>query len=1280
MKSSIPLLHNHRWTLYLLTLVALLLTHESVPGQERLKKGAVVTPAASDPKLWVNQLSEEWDDWVYTSDGSRTAYSATLPAVTQFMDVKTKRTIATIPSRGMLAVTEDGATLAVGTRSGDVLIWGVRGLRELAPKHDTQISQIDISRDGRWVVTGDSLGVVKFWNVSAERLEWSAKFRDSIQALALSSDGSSVLVCWGSGALAGTVHSGSQILSGKTGKLVKELDDSKGYGVIVGTLSDDGTIAATVKDATQGIKLWDLRILRVKTLLEHRTIADAALSSDGKRLAVLDDHGVISLVDTATGAVVTVDTQSSPSFPGFVRKVQFIRGGEQVAAAVFGFGSVILSAKDGSVIETVSVSSSSPVPMESVSALASGGLVLGESSNLTVLWDLERGALRIRHGSETYAKNIVRIPLPGATPEPCSLRNVTLSPDGATVAGVLCNSTIVVISPGSGDVREYDKIGELNVNWARVLRFSDSGRLMLAAVSLSDGSKHLAVWDRRTGAFRSFPLNNKKEVTLAGFDASERHAWVVLGRDIAWNFDGHDILIIDLVGDEKVKSQHVNDICDFQRCGRDLVSVSPDGRFMAYASLTGGFRLRDLEGNSELPLEDHGIGYAITPAFSCDGKEVLYGNSFGSPILFDIDRRTAKEGRPFKEILGNSLVEVKLTFSCQDQSYFVLTGGGRLFRFPTKPADGAPLTPIEYKAAFGTIQSFSEVTKGRNLLMMATSTGIDILERSGKRLVSLIILKGGPWVVISPEGRFDTDDPESLPGLSWIMEDDPLRPLPVDMFMRDYYEPKLLKRLVEGEVLPKVKPLQSLNRAQPVVEVVSARLGTRPDLADVTVAVAEAGGDADAGPGFRLTGAYDLRLFREGQLVAQWPEPKQEGEGLKAGPNLTPAELKAWQDATRIALDPKTGKATRTFTVRLPHGKAGQHVQFSAYAFNDDRVKSAVATQEYKVPEALEPVRPRAYVISVGINTYEEPSWKLRFAASDASLMQRVLVGTLKARYEVVPISLISDYKVVRGVIHGPNYATRAVLRNVLRSLAGEDLQPFDALKGVVNANQLRRAEPDDLVLLTVSSHGYTDADGRYYLIPSNSGRLNVGGGVNPRQLRQWVSSDDLSEWLRGVDAGELILIVDTCHSAGAIEEPGFKPGPMGSRGLGQLAYDKGVRVLAASQADDVALEAQRLEHGLLTYALIREGLEAERANTNKDGKITLDEWLTYGAERVPTLYEELKTGRLKPLAIVGRDPIPVKASGALNSVKKNAFQQPALFNFKRKNREVVIVEVPPQP
>jgi hypothetical protein len=80
------------------------------------------------------------------------------------------------------------------------------------------------------------------------------------------------------------------------------------------------------------------------------------------------------------------------------------------------------------------------------------------------------------------------------------------------------------------------------------------------------------------------------------------------------------------------------------------------------------------------------------------------------------------------------------------------------------------------------------------------------------------------------------------------------------------------------------------------------------------------------------------------------------------------------------------------------------------------------------------------------------------------------------------------------------------------------------------------------------------------------------------------ISSDDLSRWLRDVDAGELDMIIDSCFSASAAETPTFKPGPMGSRGLGQLSYDKGMRILAATQANDVALESSKL--GLSTMFL----------------------------------------------------------------------------------------------
>jgi hypothetical protein len=164
---------------------------------------------------------------------------------------------------------------------------------------------------------------------------------------------------------------------------------------------------------------------------------------------------------------------------------------------------------------------------------------------------------------------------------------------------------------------------------------------------------------------------------------------------------------------------------------------------------------------------------------------------------------------------------------------------------------------------------------------------------------------------------------------------------------------------------------------------------------------------------------------------------------------------------------------------------------------------------------------------------------------------------------------------------------------------------------------------------------------------------------------------------MRDVDAGDLVMIVDTCHSAATVEEPGFKPGPMGSRGLGQLAYDKGMRILAASQADDVALEVETLKQGLLTYALVQNGLEDEQAR-GADGRITMEDWLQYGANQVPKLYEDILKGKVPKLTAHSKDTsIDEELSGGTSSLKKpNAFQQPSFFNFRKGQAQITFAIV----
>lgn len=67
------------------------------------------------------------------------------------------------------------------------------------------------------------------------------------------------------------------------------------------------------------------------------------------------------------------------------------------------------------------------------------------------------------------------------------------------------------------------------------------------------------------------------------------------------------------------------------------------------------------------------------------------------------------------------------------------------------------------------------------------------------------------------------------------------------------------------------------------------------------------------------------------------------------------------------------------------------------------------------------------------------------------------------------------------------NTATKAHLRAVLDVLAGRQADAA-LLKQIPNAVKLRAIRPEDLAMIKASSHGYTDSNGSFYLIPSDTG------------------------------------------------------------------------------------------------------------------------------------------------------------------------------------------------
>ena len=110
----------------------------------------------------------------------------------------------------------------------------------------------------------------------------------------------------------------------------------------------------------------------------------------------------------------------------------------------------------------------------------------------------------------------------------------------------------------------------------------------------------------------------------------------------------------------------------------------------------------------------------------------------------------------------------------------------------------------------------------------------------------------------------------------------------------------------------------------------------------------------------------------------------------------------------------------------------------------------------------------------------------------------------------------------------------------------------------------------------------------------------------------------------------------------------------MNSKGLAQLAYEKGMYILTAAQGYQEAQEVNQLGHGLLTYALVEEGLKQGMASKD-DGNIYLRDWLNFAVSKVPQLQTDWLQGVLK------RGFSNPNVDG-MNAVTHLVLQQPRVF------------------
>ncbi|HLA13205.1 MAG TPA: caspase family protein [Pyrinomonadaceae bacterium] len=668
------------------------------------------------------------------------------------------------------------------------------------------------------------------------------------------------------------------------------------------------------------------------------------------------------------------------------------------------------------------------------------------------------------------------------------------------------------------------------------------------------------------------------------------------------------------------------------------MAFSPDGRFLASASgYNAPVHLIDVASGQQIHALKIPFSLGVNGlAWTSDGKRLAssqWGLKKGmtdpdaaenfsfEDMSFSIKIWDPETGSELVQLPGHQNFVMRLAFSGDGQ---VLASGSfdstiKLWEAST----GRELhTLVGHSGAINAL-SFSPDGK---LLISGSDDGTARLwkTKTGELLAALVSLnRGNDWLVVTPSGLFD-GSPGGWNQILWRFSPAVSDVSPVEIFFNEYFHPGLLNDIIEGRRLPVATDISRKDRRQPkltlnVSGVADGRLSSRTAKVSLNIS------DAPAG-------ARDVRLFRNGTLVKHW-----RGDVLKGQPQ-TSLEV----DVSFVA---------------------GQN-DLRAYAFNHDNVKSSDAVGSVVGDASLK--RPATlHLIVVGINQYANPGYDLKYAVADGMAFAEEVQKQQRqlGRFAQIDVTTLFD-----------QLATKANLVGALQRLSGANAAQETQS---VSSEKSKAAQPEDAVVVYFAGHG-TAQNQRFYLIPHDLGYQGKRTELDDAGLRQIldhsISDLELEDLFTSIDAGLTVMVIDACNSGQALEAEEKRRGPMNSKGLAQLAYEKGMYVLTAAQSYQAALEAEQLGHGYLTFALVEEGLKGLKADIEPvDGQVLLREWLNYATDRVPQMQQEKMRsarGLLKDIAFVEGEEV-------VKEVDKRTLQRPRVFYRREEEAQPIVVARP---
>lgn len=1079
--------------------------------------------------------------------------------------------------------------------------------------HSGEVHAVSFSRDGQLIASASEDQTIKLWEASTGReLRVLTGHTQRVNGAAFSPDGSLLV--------SGSWDKTAKLWEIATGK---ELFTFSGHDNNVSSVafSPDGRFVASASyDNT--IKLWDVKSHReMFTLTGHSAwVLIVAFSPDGRYLASGSKDNTIKLWEVATGR----EARTMYKHSDWVRGLAFTPDGR-----------LLISGSSDHKIKLTDVATGKEVRVLEVDddvvalAVSPNGLLLtaraeySRGSNEVKLWELSTG-------------NELR----SFSAEKTTVWCLAFSPDSSRLAAACSDWTIKLWDVASG--RELNPLSGLRNLLAKVAISSD-GRY----IASSSGNELIQLWGQDVRI-----LNVGTSVRVISFSPDGRllasgcadhtvKLWeVATGREVralagldgmvsnvAFSSDGR---LLASAGVYKIK---VWDLAT----GRELRELPTDPRFSGLALSPDGRLL--VEGNTiwdlstGRPVRSLGpIGRVRSIHFSPDGRLLASGSAdkYDNVKLWEVST-----GREMKGVVGHNDSVLDVAFS-PDGRLLASAGWDRTVKLWEVE------TGRELRSMNGHLNTVFALTFNPDGALLA-SAGWDGTIRiwdakTGEPVATLVSHpQSQQWLVVTPDGLFD-GSPATWQRILWRFGGNTFDAAPVEAFFSEYYYPGLLADILAGKHPKAKRAISQLDRRQPKVRLMTAD-GQSPAGGTITtrnvavrIEVAEAPADAANPTG---GGARDVRLFRNGSLVKVWRGDIFQG---------------------------KTGKIVLETSVPIVAGENS----LTVYAFNRDNIKSADATMVLNGDQSLKRAG-TAYILAVGVNEYADPEYNLKYAAADA----QAFAGEM--RNQQTRLSAFAGIEVIPLLNQD---ATKANILEALKRLAG-DRETAQQNQVPAALLSIKPAQPEDAVIVYFAGHG-TAQQSRFYLIPHDLGytgsRTRLSEAGLKTILAHSISDLDLEGAFEKVDAGQVLLVIDACNSGQALEAEEKRRGPMNSKGLAQLAYEKGMYILTAAQGYQAALEAEQLGHGYLTYALVEEGLKTTAADTSpKDGQVAVREWLDYATLRVPQMQlakmKEARGLKLKIAFVDGEEQI--------EEVEERSLQRPRAFYRREPDSRPLIVARP---